>query len=99
MPVPSKVTEKRAPTSFAAISQCSRTQASMLARGVQVVVADVEVGLRRAGMTLVAVFGTETIVACTLEGWKCSVPLSSGVVDSRSMMRASFGMGFSARSP
>ena len=50
------------------------------------------------GITLVALFGTETMVACRLEGWKCAEPSSSGVDDSRSMMRASFGMGFSARS-
>ena len=78
-PMPSKASEKRAPTSLAAFSHCARTHASTLGARVQVVVADVEVGPRRAGMTLVAVFGTEMIVACRLEGWKCAVPLSSGV--------------------
>ena len=50
------------------------------------------------GMTLVAVFGTEMMVACRLDGWNCAVPVSSGVADSRSMMRESLGIGFSARS-
>ena len=45
------------------------------------------------GITLVAVFGTEMMVACTLDGWKRGVPASSGVDDRRSMMRASLGIG------
>ena len=50
------------------------------------------------GITLVALLGTDTIVACRLEGWKCWEPWSSGVEESLSMMRASLGIGFSARS-
>ncbi len=50
-----------------------------------------------AGITFVAVFGTEMIVVCRLDGWKCGVPASSGVVEMRSMIRASFGTGLSAR--
>ena len=48
------------------------------------------------GITLVAVLLTEITVTSRLDGSKCSVPLSSGVDDSRSIMRASLGTGFSA---
>ena len=48
------------------------------------------------GMTLVAVFGTVTTVTWRLDGSKSALPWSSGVDDSRSIRRASFGTGFSA---